>query len=170
MFDRSGDLLSCTTFEMPDTLNFSKQAPDPVSSPYTSRRPAMSPLLRLFLFNVAKTESSFFFSLYFATLQYLCVFFSPQFERDSTVYVYKLNEDEMTILYKHENSQHSRTGLAHSAQTWASDDGPEGRLEKSCASTHCPVPSSLRPNAPVPSPRARSFPEVGWLHRWKLAP
>lgn len=100
MFDRSGDLLNLTTFEMPDILNFRKQ-------PLTQRPPhtpsddqAMPPLLCLFLFNVAKTESSFFFVFcYFAV--FVWFFFSPQFERDSTVYVYKLNEDEMIILYKH---------------------------------------------------------------------
>lgn len=31
--------------------------------------------LYFFFFNVAKTKSSFFSPLYFATLQYLCVFF-----------------------------------------------------------------------------------------------
>lgn len=30
------------------------------------------------------------------------------------MYVYKLDEDEMIILYKHENNQHSRAGLVHS--------------------------------------------------------
>lgn len=70
------------TFKIPDILNFRKQTnSNSVSCPSTfffKWIGTNATLLFIFLsfFNVAKTKSSFF-SLYFATLQYLCVIFFP---------------------------------------------------------------------------------------------
>lgn len=86
----------------------------------------------------------------------ICVvffFFLLNLKGTALCIVYKLNEDEMIILYKHsreQSAQPHRAGLL-TAQTWASTDGPGGRLEKSRGPTHCPSPPSLPSRAPVPS-------------------
>lgn len=105
MFDGSGDLLNFPTFEMPDILNFRKQAPTPIPQPsilptHLMTRP-VPPLLSVFSFLMLPKPKVAFFLCILLLCSICVVFFSPQFERDSTVYVYKLNEDEMIILYKH---------------------------------------------------------------------
>lgn len=85
-----------------------------------------------------KPKVAFFFPLYFATLQYLCVGFFfvcfLYFKRDSTVYVYKLNED--IILYKCssesiESCRHSVLARLQHRSSHASDCA-QGRLGKQC--------------------------------------
>lgn len=174
MFDRSGDLLNLTAFEMPDILNFRQPPPQhPSHTPSDDRRP-VPPLLSISSFlMLPKPKVAFFLCI--LLLCSICVvffFFLLNLKGTALCIVYKLNEDEMIILYKHsreQSAQPHRAGLP-TAQTWASTDGPGGRLEKSRGPTHCPSPLSLPSKALVLSLSLLSFLEAGWLCRWNSPP
>lgn len=117
------------------------------------------PLLCLFLFNVAKTESSFFFFVFFYFAVFVCFFFlfSPQFKRGSTVYDYKLNEDEMIILYKHSREQSvqppAQGWLTHSTNLGVSLTTVQKEDLRNHVDPHtAPIPLSLRSKVPSLSP------------------
>lgn len=97
--------------------------------------------------------------------------FSPQFKRGSTVHVYKLNEDEMIILYKHSREQ----SVQPPAQGWLTHSTNLGvsltTVQKEDLRNHvdpphtAPIPLSLRSKVLSLSLLALSLLEVGWLHR-----
>lgn len=136
----------------------------------------MPPLLSVSSFVMLPKPKVAFFSLYFATLQYLCgwfVFFFPQFARDSTVYVYKLNEDEMIILYKHTQEQSVQPRrLAHSQHKPGRPVTVQKEDLRNCVGPHT-IPRSVE--SPIKqlmshlSVLALFFLEVGWLYRWNSA-